>query len=106
MRYFFIVIALVYYHSQVEAQVLEERVILSSKVKVLLPHDFLSMNKETLALKYPNAGHRPSEVYTNERGTINVALNHTLNKAKPENLDEVKKAMVAQFNRDPFTFIK
>jgi hypothetical protein len=64
------------------------------------------MNAETLALKYPSAGHRPSEVYTNERGTINVALNHTQNKATEANLPDVKKAMETQFNRAPFTFIK
>jgi hypothetical protein len=85
---------------------LKEVYALNKGVMIFIPVNFSVMDAETLALKYPNAGHRPSEVYTNERGTINVALNHTQNKATEANLPDVKKAMETQFNRAPFTFIK
>lgn len=51
-------------------------------------------------------GHRPTEVYTNEKVPFNLASNHRSNKGKPENLVDVKKAVETQFNRAPFTFIK
>lgn len=79
---------------------------LGKSLVLKVPSDFSLMDAETLALKYPSAGHRPSEVYTNEKSTINIALNHTQNKATEANLPDVKKAMETQFNRAPFTFIK
>lgn len=38
-----------------------------------IPTDFQIMSDEIISIKYPN-GNPPSLVYTNERGTINVAL--------------------------------
>lgn len=38
-----------------------------------IPTDFQIMSDEMISVKYPN-GNSPSLVYTNERGTINVAL--------------------------------
>lgn len=73
---------------------------------MLIPSDFSLMSGETLAVKYPSAGHRPTEVYTNKTATINIALNHTANKATEKDLQEVKKAMESQFHRPPFTLIK
>jgi len=80
--------------------------VLSNSLVINIPANFLLMSSETLTLKYPSAGHRPSEVYTNEKSTINIALNHTQNKATEANLPDVKKVMETQFNRASFTFIK
>jgi hypothetical protein len=85
---------------------LKSRAVLSGKITMLIPTEFSSMSTEMLERKYPSKGHRPSEVYTDKNGTINIALSHTINKARPEDLPEVKKVMEAQFNRAPFTFIK
>jgi hypothetical protein len=79
---------------------------LNGKVVIEIPSDFLIMSSESIVLKYPNAGHRPTEVYTNQKGTINIALNHTTNKANPSDLPKVKDAMEPQFKRAPFDFIK
>lgn len=80
--------------------------VLSGKVTMLIPSEFSLMGSERLAIKYPIAGHRPAEVYTNENGSINIALNHTTNKAQSEDLPDVRKTMESQFSRAPFTFIK
>jgi hypothetical protein len=85
---------------------LKKQALLSGKVVMLIPSMFLLMDAETLALKYPSEGHRPSEVYTNAKSTINIAINHTANMAKVENLPEIRKVMEKQFNRAPFMFIK
>lgn len=41
---------------------------------IKMPKNFEIMNDETIAIKYPN-GNAPTIVYTNETGSINVALN-------------------------------
>jgi len=87
-------------------QQLEQQIVLSGKLNILMPSDFSVMSSEKLALKYPSVGHRPSEVYTNEKSTINIALNHTTNKAKSEDLPNVRNVLESQFNRAPFTLIK
>ncbi|WP_194973047.1 hypothetical protein [Aquiflexum lacus] len=85
---------------------LNEKPVLSGKASMMVPENFKLMNSEMLALKYPNVGHQPTEVYTNLEGTINIALNHTKNVASEDNLQEVKKAMDAQINKPPIEFIK
>lgn len=83
-----------------------ERQVLSGRVTILIPKLFILMDAETLALKYPISGHRPSEVYTNVKGTINVALNHTKNSVSDASLPDVKKAMEQQFQRSGLTVIR
>lgn len=90
----------------VTGDTLKQKPVLSGKATMLIPSQFSLMSSEMLNLKYPSKGHQPSEVYTNNEGTINIALNHTQNKAGEENLAEVKKAMEGQFNRPPINFIK
>lgn len=84
---------------------LAPRKILSGKGSMLLPEDFVLMDAQSIAKKYPTAGHRPTEVYTNPGGTINIALNHTRNVAKESDLEGVKQVMDAQFNRPSIDFI-
>ena len=81
------------------------RRVLAGKGSMLLPQDFVLMNAGDIEKKYPTAGHRPTEVYTNAGGTINVALNHTKNAAKESDLEGVKQVMDAQFNRPSVDFI-
>lgn len=58
---------------------LEAKSVMNGKLSVLLPAGFTLMGLEMLKAKYPIEGHRPTEVYTNEEGTINTAFNHTQN---------------------------
>ncbi len=58
---------------------LEAKSVMNGKLSVLLPSGFTLMGLEMLKAKYPIEGHRPTEVYTNEEGTINTAFNHTQN---------------------------
>jgi hypothetical protein len=50
--------------------------ILSNKIEVLIPESFDIMSEEMLKHKYPLET-RPTLVYTNEDGTVNVAFNLT-----------------------------
>ena len=87
-------------------QELTRKTVLNRGCTIMLPTSFSALSADLIELKYPNAGHRPAEVYSNVEGTINVALNHTQSKTKPSDLPAVRKAMEAQFNRAPFQFIK
>ncbi|MCX7419866.1 MAG: hypothetical protein NT013_10055 [Planctomycetia bacterium] len=60
--------------------VLEPKEILDGKVKLLIPKEFSVMSADMLEVKYPDA-QRPTLVFTNEKGTVNLAFNHTKNKA-------------------------
>ena len=55
---------------------LSQRNILSNTVSIKLPSSFSIMDTNTLSFKYP-PNNKPSEVYTNEEATINVAFKKT-----------------------------
>jgi hypothetical protein len=71
--------------------------VLSGNATMLLPDEFERMDAGILSSKYLQKGHQPTEVYTNEEGTINIALNYTQNKAEEKDLPAVKKTMESQF---------
>jgi hypothetical protein len=75
--------------------------VLNNKLSILLPIDFVLMQNRILEVKYPIAERRPSEVYTDESGAINIALNLTQNQVDQEQLLEVEKALKAQFTSTP-----
>ena len=83
---------------------LSRKTVLSGKATMLIPEGFELMDVEMLASKYPQTGHQPTEVYTNEEGTINIALNYTQNKAEEKDLSGVKKTMESQFNQPTIEF--
>lgn len=79
--------------------------VLNNKLSILLPKDFVLMQNEMLELKYPIAERRPTEVYTDESGAINIALNLTQNQVTIEELPEMEKALRHQFtNTSNITF--
>ena len=63
-----------------------------------IPADFNIMSKEAISNKYPT-GNAPSLVYTNERGTINIAF--VLNDVAMRNdeIEEYTKAMEAMYRQ-------
>ncbi len=85
---------------------LARKAVQSGKATVLIPEGFELMDAGMLASKYPQAGHRPEEVYTNKEGTINIALNYTQNKAEEKDLPDIQKTMEKQFNHPTIEFIQ
>ncbi len=85
---------------------LNQKEVLSGKAMMLIPKMFKLMDLRILASKYPITGHRPTEVYTNKEGTINIALNYTQNKAEEKDLPGLKKTMESQFNQPNIEFIQ
>lgn len=85
---------------------LNRKEVLSGKATILLPYEFELMDTEMVSSKYPIAGHRPKEVYTNKEGTINIALNYTQNKTEEKDLQEVKKTLESQLNQPTIEFIQ
>jgi hypothetical protein len=75
---------------------LARKVILNNKVEILLPKEFEIMSEEMLNIKYPS-NRRPTLVYTNETGSVNVAFNHTASKATQQQLDAYKNNFVSTF---------
>ncbi|NVO29953.1 hypothetical protein [Hymenobacter lapidiphilus] len=75
--------ALIFLSAAIAGIQLEERLLLDKKVALKIPEGFEIMQEEMLKLKYP-AERRPTLVYTNSTGGINVALNLTANKASQE----------------------
>lgn len=55
---------------------LSQRNILSNTVSIKLPSSFSMMDANTLSTKYP-PNNKPSEVYTNEEATVNIAFKKT-----------------------------
>lgn len=70
---------------------LEEKNVLDGKVTLLSPKDFGPMSEEMLALKYPSAN-RPTEVLSNESGSVNLSFNHSASQV-PDDADTIHKAL-------------
>lgn len=69
---------------------------LKGKLTLSIPSDFNIMSNEMLLQKYPS-GNRPTEVYTNKSGSVNIAVNHTANMIKIEQLPELLPVFEQQF---------
>lgn len=66
--------------------------LLNGKLDLSLPKDFRLMGEEMLRLKYPSE-RRPTSVYTNTDGSVNIAVNHTQNSLKSDQLAEFHEDM-------------
>ena len=75
---------------------LETKSLLNNKVELKIPKDFVIMPEELMKLKYPSE-RRPTLVYSNETGGINVALNLTQNKASSKLIPSYKDNFVQTF---------
>jgi hypothetical protein len=77
---------------------LVSRVVLDGKVKMLLPSSFELMSEAMLKLKYPS-GKPPTQIYTNDRGSVNVALNHTHDRLTAAQIPQFRKYLEDVFRR-------
>ena len=55
---------------------LKEVLAIDDKLSIGVPKEFGEMGEEMLSIKYPSE-RRPTLVYTNGQGSVNVAINHT-----------------------------
>lgn len=76
--------------------ILEKKTVLKNKVEILIPKDFEIMSDEIMRLKYPSE-RRPTLVYSDKTTGINVAFNHTTNKATQSQIVAYKNSMVSTF---------
>jgi hypothetical protein len=70
--------------------------LLENKIELKIPADFKIMSEEMLVVKYPRE-ERPGLVYTNDKGTINVAINLTKNPANQNNIKAYQEQAVESF---------
>ena len=75
---------------------LETKSLLNDKVELKIPKDFDIMSEELMKLKY-SSDRRPTLVYSNESGGINVALNLTQNQANQQLIPTYKDNFVQTF---------
>ena len=77
---------------------LELKSLLSDKVELKIPKKFNIMPEELMKLKYPSE-RRPTLVYSNESGVINVALNLTQSKASQDLIEPYVENFVNTFKK-------
>jgi len=75
---------------------LETKSLLNDKVELKFPQEFDIMSEELMKIKYPSE-RRPTLVYSNESGGINVALNLTQNQASQQLIPAYKDNFVQTF---------
>jgi hypothetical protein len=71
---------------------LAQQTVLNGTLSLLLPGGFEPMSQQMLQTKYPGAN-RPTLVYSNSSGSINIAINHTQNAVQPNQLKELHQAL-------------
>lgn len=82
----------------VEGITLKPMKVIDGRLSLLIPDGFTVMTDDLLRVKYPT-DNRPTLVYTNENGSVNVAINHTQNRMAMSQLDEARQAMEAAFQK-------
>jgi hypothetical protein len=75
---------------------LETKSLLDNKVELKIPRDFRIMPEDMIKIKYPSE-RRPTLVYSNESGGINVALNLTAHAANQDIIPDYKDNFVKSF---------
>lgn len=85
---------------------LQKKIVLGGGIELKLPTSFGLMSQEKLAIKYPSVAHRPTEVYTNENGSVNIAFRHTSNVASSKDLPAFKQLFEGQFKQPGIDFRK
>ena len=72
--------------------------VLDGKVELLIPLGFKLMDEEMLQFKYPDS-RRPSVVYTDSSGAVNVAINHTNDRMSYSGLSQFITSMEKMFKQ-------
>lgn len=75
--------------------------LLNEDLKVQIPREFKIMDSEMLNLKYPITAKRPTIVYTDRIGQINVAFNHTKDNISVADVTKVQKSILNQLKQAP-----
>jgi hypothetical protein len=76
----------------------ETKSLLGNKIVLKIPKGFNIMSEEMATLKYPSE-RRPTLIYTDEEGSINVALSLTTNKASQAQLPAYRDNLVSTFKK-------
>lgn len=76
---------------------LERKAFIDGRLTMLIPSNFAPMDEEMLRLKYPSE-RRPTVVYTNTRGSVNIAANYTNDSMTQSDLPEFHDTMKKMFN--------
>lgn len=72
--------------------------LLNNKIEIKIPKNFNVMSEELMKIKYPSE-RRPTIVYSNESGGINVGLNLTQNQANQELISPYKDNLVQSLKK-------
>lgn len=75
---------------------LEIKSLLNDRVELKIPKGFEIMSEEVMKMKYPSEN-RPTLIYTNETGGINVAINLTQNQASQQMIPAYKDNFLKTF---------
>ena len=75
---------------------LTQKTVVDGKLSLLVPDGFSEMTEAALELKYPSS-RRPTLVYTNDTGSINVAINHTKSRMPLNEIDAFHRNMDGMF---------
>ncbi|MEZ5069899.1 MAG: hypothetical protein R2751_02755 [Bacteroidales bacterium] len=90
------VLSLILISSKISDVDLVVKSLLDDKVELKIPASFEIMSEEMTKTKYPSE-RRPTLIYTNETGEINVALNLTQNQASQEMINAYQESFVKTF---------
>lgn len=71
--------------------------ILDGKVTILAPKTFSPMPDNMIEIKYPNS-RRPTEVLSNETGSVTLAFGHTKIPMRPDQITEVHQLISKGFH--------
>lgn len=97
MKRFFLLCLFVFFSTPLLAEELVGITALDGKVSLLAPAGFQPMPQEKLEFKYP-ASRRPTEVLSNESGSVTLAFRHADTRLNPAQVREAHTAISRMFH--------
>lgn len=77
------------------------KIVLSNKVEIFLPPDFVKMTTEEVSQTYPDPKRRPDIIFKNAEGNVNVSFQHTQKRAFMSEMPEILEQLTARYKSDP-----
>jgi hypothetical protein len=76
-------------------------IVLSNKVEIFLPPDFVKMNTEEVTKTYPDPKRRPDIIFKSPEGNVNISFQHTQKKVSMSEMPEILEQLTARYKSNP-----
>jgi len=75
--------------------------VLSSKVEIFVPIDFVKIDTKEVARTFPDPKRRPDIIFKNTEGSVNISFQHTLKRASISEMPGILEQLTSRYRSNP-----